>query len=140
MIRFSYAKIGDVSCADCYNIDFCKKDRFQNLPTPNSHVCKYFRKRKVKPRVRDAKVDYNQLIHQLSTWSCIAKGVKREHMSADWYGGFKLSDDRPSFTECDILIKLNKIFMDYVFEFKEMLIHSESILEILIQTVYSVNM
>jgi len=140
MIRFSYSQIeATLSCADCDNRNYCAKERYRKLPTQTAHICDSFVKRRYKPEVKTACVDYNQLMHQLSNWNCIAEGVKNHHMSIDWYGGLK-DDKIPGFTECLIFIEINKIFMEYLTEFKEMLLHSNSILELLLQTVYSVDM
>jgi len=138
MIRFSYSQIeGRLSCFNCSKRKSCNKEREQKKI---GGVCEDFSKNGFKPEIKDSEVDYKQLIYQLSSWNIIANGIKDKYMMSEWFKSkIDMNDTDVTYSECDVFLNINRIFMEYLFEHKDMLVNSQSILEVLLQTVYSVN-
>ena len=139
MLKFGYSHIDNrLTCGDCESRSICSKQGFRKLRGTNSDICMDFNRKDSKPKVRNASVDFFYLKRQLTDWNCAVDTIKSEYR-ANWFGlGVDLSE-KPSFTECIVFKDINNIFLEYLSEYDDMLTHSEAILEILLQTVYSVD-
>jgi len=139
MIRFSYSQFETkLSCSDCDNKRGCKKLKYRSIKTDD--ICDEFVKRKIKPTVRITQDDYSQLLNHLSHWNIVAKGVINQQVIPDCFRtGIPIEDSSTNIFEAEIFIDINNIFIEYLLELKDMLRNSEAILEILLQTVYSVD-
>lgn len=134
MIKFWFSQIdGKITCGDCSLRDMCKEVIL------STQICPKFKREKVKPEVRSAPDDYDQLIRQLSLWNATAEGIRKKHVNHVVYGFEKPGPEEPTVSECDTFVEINRIFMKYLDEQKEMLKKSKEVLKILLQTTYSVD-
>lgn len=144
MLRHTYTaqnQMKQFTCNDCRKRKTCTtiKNYRSTYQREKRDICHAFEKiPRGRPKVTIPEDDCRDLCHQIMLSRIMADTVKRDHMM-DWNTPFPMmTNESPTFSECDMFIKVLGAFGDHVAEFKEMYSNCRKELEDLIQTVIRV--
>lgn len=144
MLRHTFTaqnQIKQFTCMDCKKRKTCMK--VKNYRTINRNekreLCYNFERiPHGRPKVTIPEDDCRELIHQIMISKLSAKTIQRNYIM-DWILPYShIDSEEPTFSECEIFIKVLDVFNEHVFEFREMYSNCRKDLNDLIQTIIRV--